>query len=111
MLSHKFRNKFEVWIIPIVNPDGVVCGNYRNNLQGKDMNRHFFADDDPEGYRNRALEVEIIRSQIKQKFPPGETKNFKMFLDIHAHSCAKSIFIYAPQPEKESEQDYIRQLP
>jgi murein tripeptide amidase MpaA len=52
---------FEIWIIPIVNPDGVVSGNYRNNLQGKDMNRHFYADDDPESYRNRSFEVEIIR--------------------------------------------------
>jgi len=60
-LSHKYREEYETWIIPIVNPDGVVTGNYRNNLQGKDMNRFFFADDDPEGYRNRALEVEIIR--------------------------------------------------
>jgi hypothetical protein len=50
-----------VWVIPIVNPDGVVIGNYRNTLQGKDMNRHFFADEDPEGYRNRSFEVEIIR--------------------------------------------------
>ena len=43
-------------------PDGVVVGNYRSNLQGKDMNRHFFADDDHDGYRNRALEVETLRS-------------------------------------------------
>lgn len=79
-----------------MNPDGVVAGNYRSNLQGKDMNRFFFADDDPEGYRNRVVEVEIIRQQLKSKFAAGQTKNFKIFLDIHAHSCAKSIFIYAP---------------
>lgn len=61
LICHKFRELFETWVIPIVNPDGVVAGNYRSNLQGKDMNRHFFADEDPEGYRNRAFEVEIIR--------------------------------------------------
>jgi murein tripeptide amidase MpaA len=65
LLPHKFRELYETWVIPIVNPDGVVCGNYRNTLQGKDMNRHFFADDDPEGYRNRSFEVEIIRQYIK----------------------------------------------
>jgi hypothetical protein len=32
------------------------------------MNRHFFADEDPEGYKQRALEVEVIRQQIKAKF-------------------------------------------
>ena len=65
------------------------------------MNRHFYADEDPEGYRNRAFEVEIIRQKLKEKFA-GKRKDFKMFLDIHAHSCAHSIFIYAPQPESEA---------
>ena len=65
LICHKLRELYEIWVVPIVNPDGVVCGNYRNNLQGKDMNRHFFADEDPEGYKQRALEVEIIRQQLK----------------------------------------------
>lgn len=30
-----------------------------------------------------------------------------MFLDIHAHSCAHSIFIYAPYSEVESELTYM----
>jgi len=46
MIAHKLREVFEWWICPVVNPDGVICGNYRTNLQGKDMNRHFFSDDD-----------------------------------------------------------------
>lgn len=37
--AFKLRQLFEWWILPIVNPDGVVLGNYRTNLQGKDMNR------------------------------------------------------------------------
>jgi len=44
LFSHKLRELFEWWVLPIVNPDGVIAGNYRNNLQGKDMNRHFFSD-------------------------------------------------------------------
>lgn len=31
-LAIKFRDYFETWIIPVVNPDGVICGNYRSNL-------------------------------------------------------------------------------
>jgi len=49
----------------MINPDGVITGNYRGNLQGKDMNRHFFADDDISAYRNRAFEVEILRDKLK----------------------------------------------
>lgn len=37
----QLRDLFEIWIIPIANPDGVVLGNYRCNLQGRDMNRCF----------------------------------------------------------------------
>lgn len=80
------RDRYEFWIAPIVNPDGVVNGNYRCNSQGKDMNRFFFADDDPEGNKLRLTEVELIRTYLKEKMPKGE-EQFKMFLDIHAHSA------------------------
>jgi len=32
IISHKMRDEFEFWILPVVNPDGVVIGNYRSNL-------------------------------------------------------------------------------
>ena len=110
MLAHKFREKFETWILPIVNPDGVVAGNYRSNLQGKDMNRHFFSDQDPDAKGQRCYEVELLREQLKSRF--GEQRGqFKMFLDIHAHSTLNSIFIYAPESEKDSEKAYIQKFP
>jgi len=31
VICHKMRDMFEFWIAPIVNPDGVVAGNYRCN--------------------------------------------------------------------------------
>lgn len=33
-------------IIPMVNPDGVVLGNYRTSLSGKDLNREFINPDE-----------------------------------------------------------------
>lgn len=97
------REMYEFWIAPIVNPDGVIAGNYRCNTQGKDMNRHFFADDDPEGLKIRLTEVELIRSYLKTRLPPGENM-FKMFLDIHAHSAQNSIFCYAPVDDDPAKQ-------
>jgi murein tripeptide amidase MpaA len=101
-LCEKMRDRFEFWIAPIVNPDGVVCGNYRCNTQGKDPNRFFFADDDPEGNKIRLTEVELIRTYLKNNMPKGEDK-FKLFLDIHAHSAMTSIFVFCPQVEDPDE--------
>ncbi len=33
------RNTFVFKIIPMLNPDGVIVGNYRCSLAGKDLNR------------------------------------------------------------------------
>lgn len=30
-------------IIPMLNPDGVIHGNYRSNLSGNDLNRHWLS--------------------------------------------------------------------
>ena len=30
--AYSLRERFEWWILPMVNPDGVVLGNYRTNL-------------------------------------------------------------------------------
>jgi murein tripeptide amidase MpaA len=88
VLSHKLRDHLEFWILPMINPDGCISGNYRCNTQGKDMNRSFFADDDPDA-KVRLTEVEILRTFMEDNFSkkfPEKRKKLKMFLDIHAHS-------------------------
>lgn len=30
-------------VIPMINPDGVIAGNYRSSLSGNDLNRQFIA--------------------------------------------------------------------
>lgn len=32
-------------IVPMLNPDGVVVGNFRNSLAGEDLNRKFLDDE------------------------------------------------------------------
>jgi murein tripeptide amidase MpaA len=35
------RNNFVFKIVPMLNPDGVIVGNYRCNLSGSDLNRQW----------------------------------------------------------------------
>jgi hypothetical protein len=62
------------------------------------MNRSFFADDDPEA-KMRLTEVELLRTFMEENFSKKvleKKTKLKMFLDIHAHSGQRDIFIYAP---------------
>ena len=35
------NSNFEVFVIPMVNPDGVIHGMSRTNMAGLDLNRHW----------------------------------------------------------------------
>jgi len=45
-------------LVPCLNPDGVVCGNYRNSVAGVDLNRQWISPDElfhPEIYHTKSL--------------------------------------------------------
>jgi cytosolic carboxypeptidase protein 2/3 len=66
----------------MVNVDGVVLGNFRTGIIGRDLNRMFR---DPELSR----EVAIVRNLASQLKP-------FLFLDFHGHCSKKYIFTYGP---------------
>lgn len=39
--AEKLRKKYIFYVVPMINPDGVVAGNYRTSLFGKDLNRTY----------------------------------------------------------------------
>jgi hypothetical protein len=62
------------------------------------MNRYFHSDEDPEK-KIRLTEVELIRQFMEFHFDnkvPEKRAKLKMFIDVHAHSGQRNIFIYAP---------------
>jgi murein tripeptide amidase MpaA len=69
-------------IIPMVNVDGVILGNFRTGISGRDLNRVFYT---PQHYN----EINIIRS-LASKYNPY------MYLDFHGHSAKKNVFMYGP---------------
>lgn len=87
------RNNFVFKIIPMMNPDGVVCGNYRTSLAGCDLNRRWINP-------NEVLHPEILAA--KQMIMKVSTqRQIAFILDLHGHSGANNIFAYG-NPIKEN---------
>jgi murein tripeptide amidase MpaA len=74
--SSELRERFIFKIIPMVNPDGVVIGNYRTNLSGNDVNRKW-------DFPTQTIHPEVFH--IKRKLLEDK-KEVRFFLDLHAHS-------------------------
>lgn len=74
----------------MINPDGVVLGNYRTGLSGRDFNREFI---DPN--RTWFVEVNELKAYL-QRCKWVYQKNFEFFLDFHGHTVKKNSFTYGP---------------
>ena len=78
-------------IVPMLNPDGVVAGNYRTGLSGKDFNREFLCPD-------RYVFPEIVAlKELVVKCKREFQNNLLLFLDFHGHSIKKNVFMYGPE--------------
>jgi murein tripeptide amidase MpaA len=80
------RSHFVFRIIPMLNPDGVIYGNYRCSLLGFDLNRKW---KDPD----KILQPTIYHAKQTIKFLSQE-REIALFCDFHAHSTTKNIFMY-----------------
>lgn len=81
------RNQYVFKIVPMLNPDGVIVGNYRCNMAGVDLNRQY-------SNPNTKVSPEILalKDMIKQTL---ECRKIEVYCDIHGHSTQKNIFVYA----------------
>jgi len=82
----------------MINPDGVIIGNYRSSISGHDLNRQYLQPD-PRMHPNLCAFKKLI-SSIYSKSTYSKSGKFRNiiggFFDFHAHSRKKGIFIYAP---------------
>lgn len=66
-IAQKFRQQYNILIVPIVNPDGVENGHWRHNVGGKDLNRDWAERTQPEtlGIHNRLQEIVAAGGKIE----------------------------------------------
>ncbi|CAF0774359.1 unnamed protein product [Rotaria sordida] len=97
-VAQKLRSQLVFKIVPMLNPDGVIIGNYRCSLTGKDMNRNFRHP------RKQTFPTIYHVKQLMQNLQK-EQHEILAFCDLHGHSRKSNVFAYGcdgcdgPQPD------------
>ena len=83
------RNGMVFVIVPMINPEGVILGNYRCSITGQDLNRQYLDAD-----MNTQPNVASLKNLIGSIIEKGN--EIVAFLDLHSHSRKKAVFAYGP---------------
>ncbi|XP_032872401.1 cytosolic carboxypeptidase 3-like, partial [Amblyraja radiata] len=83
------RDTFLFKIVPMINPDGVIVGNYRCSLAGRDLNRQYRTI-----HKDHYPPVWYTRRLIKRLL---EERTVLLYCDLHGHSRKQNIFMYGCQ--------------
>lgn len=75
-------------IVPMLNPDGVVLGNYRSSLMGFDLNRHW---NEPTTWAHPSI---TAAKDVIMALDENPNIDLDFFIDIHAHSTLNNCFMY-----------------
>ncbi|XP_040265175.1 cytosolic carboxypeptidase 2 isoform X1 [Bufo bufo] len=80
------RDTFIFKVIPMLNPDGVIVGNYRCSLSGRDLNRNYrsmLKDSFPSIWHTRAMVKRLVAE-----------REVLLYCDFHGHSRKNNVFMY-----------------
>ena len=75
-------------VVPMLNPDGVVLGNYRCSLMGFDLNRHW---QEPSPWAHPTL---VACKNHLMQLDEDANVHLDFYIDIHAHSTMMNGFMY-----------------
>ncbi len=83
-LALDFRKKYNILVIPNINPDGVFKGNWRHNANGKDLNRDWLAFS------------QVETKQINDYLDVLVTQDQKITFAVDFHSTRHDVFYSMP---------------
>lgn len=102
LIAKKLRHKFIFKLIPMLNPDGVIVGNTRSSLTGKDLNRQYRTV-----IRETYPSIWYTKTMIKRL---TEECGVAMYCDMHAHSRRHNIFIYGCENKRDPDKKLAEQV-
>jgi hypothetical protein len=79
--AKKFRKEYTVFVVPMMNPDGVDNGHWRHNTGGIDLNRDWADFNQPE--------TQFVRDFLRKKLNGTQSK---LYFGIDFHSTWDDIF-------------------
>lgn len=98
-VASELRDKFVFKVIPMLNPDGVVNGNYRCSLAGCDLNRRW-------KYPSEILHPTVYHTK-KLIAKLAQERPLALYCDFHGHSRRKNAFFYGNQIYEKPEQTRV----
>lgn len=87
VIAIKLRKHFIFKIVPMLNPDGVIRGNFRMNTLGKDLNR-MWVDAEPQTTPTIHYTKQMIQKTVN-------SRDIYLFCDFHGHSTKNNFFLYS----------------
>ena len=84
--ANALRQNYVIKVLPMLNPDGVINGNYRCSLVGADLNRR---------WKSPVQVLHPVIYNFKRLIKSTASNyNIDLICDMHGHSRKKNIFIY-----------------
>ncbi|KAL4692307.1 hypothetical protein H8959_016117, partial [Pygathrix nigripes] len=95
------RDTFVFKVVPMLNPDGVIVGNYRCSLAGRDLNRNYTSL-----LKESFPSVWYTRNMVHRLM---EKREVILYCDLHGHSRKENIFMYGCDGSDKSKTLYLQQ--
>jgi len=86
-IVRRLRDLYIFKIIPMLNPEGVIVGNFRCSLIGIDLNRRWDTPDE-------ILHSQILYLKGYMKMLIEGGREILMFCDLHGHAMKNNSFVY-----------------